>query len=111
VEVVTWHVLRWAWAAVVIVYCLLAIVASRRLRGGEKKLNHVILIVMAVLIAVRIWIQHAFGGQVYRLAVLLVGIAAGIAALIVAKMLMSQTPGGETEAADSEERIQSMKLN
>jgi hypothetical protein len=106
-----WQVLRWAWAAIVTVYLLVAFVASKRLRGGEKTLNHVILIVMAVLIAVRIWLQHAFGGWVYRFAVLFVGIAAGIAALIVAKMLISQTPGGEAEAADREERIQSLRLH
>ncbi|HZW91574.1 MAG TPA: hypothetical protein VFF64_01250 [Candidatus Eremiobacteraceae bacterium] len=101
----TWQILRWAWAAVMIVYCLLAIIASKRLRGGEKKLNHVILIMMAVLVAVRIWTRHAFGGQVYRFAVLFVGVAAGIAAVVVAKMLMSQAPGEKAEAVGSDDQF------
>jgi hypothetical protein len=106
-----WHILRWAWSAIVIVYCVLAFLASKRLRGREKTLNHVVLLVIAALVAVRIWIRYAFGGQVYRWAVLVVGVAAGIATLIVAKMLTSQTPADEDEVAAGEDRIQSLKLN
>jgi|SRR5208283_4927481 len=106
-----WHILRWAWSAVTILYLVLATIADRRLHGGEKKLNHAILIVIAVSVAVRIWILHALGGRAYRLAVVVFGVAAGIAALIVAKMLMSQTQDGEAEVGESKERIQSLKLN
>jgi len=94
-----------------IVYCLLAIIAIKRLRGGMKKLNHAILIVILVLVWVRIWIRHAFGGHIYQLTVIFVGIAAGIAALTVAKMLISQTPSDEAEAGHSGDRIQSLKLS
>jgi hypothetical protein len=109
----TWHTLRWAWSAVVIVYCVLGIFASRRLRGRAKKLNHGILIVMVVLVAVRITIQRVFGGGLaYRSAVVVVGITAGVAALIVAKMLITQESGDEAVAVDDkEERIQSLKLS
>jgi len=106
-----WQILRWVWAAVVMAYCLLAVIASKRLHGGEKRLNHVMLVVVAVLGLGRIWIQHAFGGQANRFAGLFVGILAGIAALIVVKMLLSQTPGDGVKATDNEERIQSLKLN
>ncbi len=108
----TWQILRGAWAAVMIVYCVLAIVASRRLRGKEKELNHVILIVMAMLIAIRIAVRWAFGGQAYRLAVMIVGIAAGVAALIVAKMMITQKAHDQTEDGNGgDEGIRSLKLS
>jgi hypothetical protein len=109
-----WYILSWAWTAVSILYCMLAGVASKRLRGREKKINHAILIVFAGLVGVRFWTRYAFGGQVYRLTVLFVGIAAGVAALIVAKMLISQKPRegrDEDESIGSDDRIQSLKLN
>ena len=109
----TWFILRSAWSAVMIVYCVLAIFASRRLRGGARTLNHVILIVMAALTAVRIGILRFFGGGlVYRSAVMVGGIVAGVAALIVARMLIVQEPGNEAVAVgDKEERVQSLKLS
>jgi hypothetical protein len=111
----TWLILRWAWSAVVIVYCVLAIVASSKLHGDAKKRSRNILIVMAVLIATRIWIRQVFGaGLAYRFSVVVVGIAAGIAALIVAKMLITREPSDEDEAAsltDGKSGIQSLKLN
>jgi hypothetical protein len=93
-----------------IVYCVLAIIASRRLRGGSKTLNHEILIVIAGLFAGRIAIHWFFGGGLaYRAAVMIVGIAAGIAAVVVAKMLVTQEPGDEAIAVDGkDERIQSL---
>jgi hypothetical protein len=97
----TWDILRWAWWAVAIVYCILAIFASRRLHGGAKKLNHAILIVVAFLLAVRIAALRVFGGGLaYRSATMIVGIAAGVGALIVAKMLVTQEPGDDAVAVD-----------
>ena len=96
-----------------IVYCVLAIFASRRLHDGARTLNHVILIVMAVLIAVGIGILRVFGGGLaYRSAVMVGGIVAGVGALIVARMLIMQQPGNEAVAVgDKEERVQSLKLS
>jgi hypothetical protein len=90
---------------------VLAFVASKRLRGREKTLNHIILLVIAALVVVRIWIGYAVGGQIYRLTVLIVGVAAGIAALIVVKMLISHAPAGGNDGSAGEDRIQSLKLS
>jgi hypothetical protein len=107
-----WRILSWTWSAVVIMYCILALIADRRLSGGEKKLNQILLILIAGLVGVGIWTRHAFGGQMHRLAVLVAGIAAGIAALIVAKMLITQKPGDrDVDADNSDEQIQLLKLN
>jgi hypothetical protein len=49
---------------------------------------------------------------IYRLAVVFVGVAAGIAALDLARMLTTQKPDeGTVDAGGSKERIQSLKLN
>jgi hypothetical protein len=106
-----WLLFRWMWTAVVIVYCVLAVIASKRLRGGEKKLNHAMLVVIAILELARIWVRHAFGSQVGRLAGLFVGLLAGIAALVVAKMLLSQTPSDGAEEVGGDDRIQSLRLS
>ena len=107
-----WHILRWTWAAVVVVYCVLGIVADRRLHGREKRLSRNMLIAMAVLVAIRYWVHVAFGiGQAYRFAVLVVGVAAGIGSLVLAKMLIEQKGGGMSGARDREDRMQSLKLN
>ncbi len=69
------------------------------------------LLVIAVLVGVEIWIRHAFGGQVYRLAVLGVGVGAAVAAIIVVRMLITQNPSDEDESGGGEDRIQSLKLS
>jgi hypothetical protein len=106
-----WYVLRWTWSATVVGYCVLALIASKRLHGREKTLNHVVLLVVAGLVGVRIWIGYTIGGQVYRLAVLIVGVAAGIAALLVLKMLLSPSQSDRNEVSGAEDGIQSLKLN
>ena len=104
-----WFILRWAWAAVLAVYCVLAMVASSRLQGEAKKRNHSILIAMAVLMAIRIAVRQLFGSLVYRCAVIIVGLAAGVAALIVARMLIAQNRSDLK--TDKQDRIQSLKLS
>ena len=108
-----WFLLRWAWSVVVIAYLALYIVAAGRLRGEAKKRCGNVFWVIAVLAAVRISIRYALGGGlIYRLAVVFVGVAAGIAALDLARMLATQKPDkGTTDAVGSKERIQSLKLN
>ncbi len=104
-------VLKFMWLAVVVFYCALAAFADRRLRGAARKRNKHILWAMAVLIAVRIWTGHKFGGLAFLFGGIFVGAAAGVAALIVATMLVSREPGDEAGVAEGKERIQSLKLN
>ena len=108
-----WHILRWAWAAVLIVYCILVMIADRRLRGPARKRSRNMLIVIVVLVAIRYGILKVYGGgTAYRIAVLFVGIAAGIAALVLTKMLITrQEDAGAVDPDGVQEQIQSLKLN
>jgi len=92
---------------------VLYIVAAGRLRGEAKKHGGHVFWVIAILAAIRISIRYALGGgPTYRLAVVLVGVAAGIAALDLARMLATQKPDEVTvDAGVRKERIQSLKLS
>jgi len=107
----TWLILRSMWSAVVVVYLVEALVASRRLRGAAKEWNQIILVGMFLLVVIRIAVRHYFGGLVYQCAVLIVGPAAGVAALIVAKMLVTQKAGDERLAWTAVGRVQPLKLS
>jgi asparagine N-glycosylation enzyme membrane subunit Stt3 len=108
-----WFLLRGAWSAVVIAYLVLYIVAAGRLRGEAKKHGGKAFWVIASLAAIRFSIRYALGGGLmYRLAVVFVGVAAGVAALDLARMLATQKPDdAAVDAGGSKERIQSLKLN
>ena len=109
----TWLLLGWAWSAVLVAYLLLYIVAAGRLRGEAKRHGGSVFWVVAILAAIRMLIRYALGGGLmYRLAVVFVGVVAGIAALDLVRMLTTQKPDeGTVDAGDSEERIQSLKLS
>ena len=109
-----WRILTLTWVAVEVIYGVLAIVASVRLRGRQKKLNQVVLVAMAVLVGAKSVIRRVLGGQAYMLAVLLVGVASGGSALLVAGMLMSRKPDDENEVAGADKGdggIQLLKLS
>src|SRR5690348_11727617 len=108
-----WFLLRWAWSAVVIAYLMLYIVAGGRLRGEAKKHGGKVFWVIAVLAAIRMAIRYALGGGLmYRLAVVFVGVAAGVAALDLVRTLATQKPDERTvDVAGGKERIQSLKLS
>jgi len=107
-----WFLLRWAWSAVVIAYLVLYVVATGRLCGGAKKHAGLVFSVVAVLVAIRIAIRYVLGsGLMYRMAVVFVGVAAGVAALDLVRMLATQEPDVGAVDAGAKERIQSLKLN
>ena len=91
----TLPLLRTARALVMIVYCAVAFAGILRLRGAAAKRNLSILAVMAVLVVIRVAVLRVFGGLAYWVAVIIVGTAAGIAAVIVAKMLIAQNSSDE----------------
>jgi hypothetical protein len=108
----TWFILRWAWAAVVIAYLVLFVIGSRRLQGEAKKRTRSIFGGVVVLIVFRelIWL---FGGRpVYRFSVMIVGVAAGIAALFLIYELSIRGPDAKLQTGDDGEgHIQSLKLS
>ncbi len=86
-------------------------IADRRLRGLARKRNRNILIVMVMLVAIQMWIIHGLRAPgLARLATVSVGLAAGIAALVLAKMLVQRKDDGTAEEQGAEERIQLLKL-
>ena len=107
-----WFVLRSAWSVVVIAYWVLAAVAVLRLRGAARDWNRVILVAMVLLVAARMTVRYFFGGLAYQYSVMIVGLAAGVASLIVAKMLITRKAGNEAVDVDSsKDRIQPLKLS
>jgi asparagine N-glycosylation enzyme membrane subunit Stt3 len=109
----TWYIFFSTWSLVLVAYLVLYLVTAKRLRGHTKKRSDSIFLVIAVLAAIRISLRFALGrGLIYRFAVVFVGIAAGLAALDLARMLLTQKPDdGTVDSNRSEERIQSLKLN
>jgi hypothetical protein len=108
----TWFILRWAWALVLIAYLILHVVLSGRLRGQARKRSGNIFAAVVVLAVGRTLIRYALGvGIVYRLSVIVVGVAAGIAALFLIHALLTLKPGDAEVEADGEGRIQSLKLS
>ena len=106
----TWHILRLAWLAVTLAYLVLYIIAAKRLRGEGKKHAGKVFWVIAVLAAVRISIRYILGGGlIYQSGAVLVGVAAGIAALDLTRILITQKP--DDGVAGTNERIQSLKLS
>jgi hypothetical protein len=106
----TWHLLRLAWSAVTIAYLLSYVIAAKRLRGEGKKHAGSVFWVIAALAIVRISLWYVLGGGlIYRLSVVLAGAAAGIAALDLARILITQKP--DDGIAGTNERIQSLRLN
>ena len=94
---ITWHVLMWAWTTVVIAYCVLHMMAAKRLHGQAARLSRNIFVVMAVLILIKFGVSWVLGrSMAYRLAVLFVGVAAGVAALVEARMLFAKKADDET---------------
>ncbi|HET9307615.1 MAG TPA: hypothetical protein VFO46_16470 [Candidatus Sulfotelmatobacter sp.] len=110
-----WYILRWAWSAISIAYLLLYVLTTKRLGGQKKKRSEATFWVIVVLAVLRVLVRLVLGsGLVYRFAVVFIGIAAGIAALDLARMLITLEPGEQDAAVDvnhSKDRIQSLKLN
>ncbi|HEV2398214.1 MAG TPA: hypothetical protein VGS27_14820 [Candidatus Sulfotelmatobacter sp.] len=90
-----WYILRWAWSAILIAYLLLYVVTEKRLAGHAKNRSGATFWVVAVLAVLRMLGWYVLrGGLIYQLAVMLVGIAAGFAALDLTRMLVEQKPKG-----------------
>jgi hypothetical protein len=100
-----WLILRLTWSAVVIGYFVLFFAVARRLRGQAKKRSDTIFWAVASLAVIRTLVRFALGfGFVYQLAVVILGVAAGIAALVLIGTLMTQKPDGgllETNSSES----------
>ncbi len=106
-----WYILRWAWSAILVAYLLLYIVAGKRLGGSAKKRSGTTFWVIAALAAVRMSIRFVLGfGLAYRVAVLFAGIAAGFAALDLARMLVEQSRVDRPTGTD-DESVQSLRLS
>ena len=89
-----WPVLWWAWSALVFVYCVLFVVTIGRLLASKEKRS---VIVMFRLVVVLVWIRILarlvlHRGPIYEVAVILAGIASGVATLVLIRALIKQKP-------------------
>ena len=95
-----WHILSWLWFAVLVAYGVLQVYAAKRLQNVDKRRSRDIFIVMAVLFAFRVGADSVLRSRdVHRLGTVVVGMAAGIAALVLAKMLVEQKQSDEAPTA------------
>jgi hypothetical protein len=107
-----WQTWKWIGFAVFAVYGLLQIFASKRLHGQQEARSRNILIVMGVLVAIQFGIPRVLGSRgAGRFLTVLVDVAAGIAALLLIKMLVDREAEGTVDASGSKEQVQSLKLN
>ena len=95
-----WHVAKWVSIAVTVVYVGFQILAERRLEGDYKKRSRPVLISVLVATMIQGWIDGAFENPAAsRMALLAVGVVAGVATVVLARMLQSQN--AETESGVS----------
>jgi hypothetical protein len=89
-----WSALWWAWSAAVVVYFVLLVVTVRRLRASkEKRSVDVMFWLVVVLVWIRILARLALHrGPIYQVAVVLAGIASGVATLVLIRALIKQKP-------------------
>jgi hypothetical protein len=87
-----WPVLWWAWTAAVVVCLSLFVVTARRLRvSKEKRSADLMFWVAAVLVGIRILARLVLHGSlIYQAAVVLAGLASGIATLVLIRALVKQ---------------------
>jgi hypothetical protein len=107
-----WYILRLAWSAILIAYLLLYLVTTKRLGGEAKKRSGITFWVIAGLAAFRMLAWYVLrGGLIYRVAVVIAGIAAGLAALDLVRMLTERQPGAGLANVSGNDQIQPLKLN
>src|SRR5690348_1072594 len=86
-----WILFTGLWSAILVAYLVLSIAVSGRFRGHEKKRSNRMFWLVVVLAGIRMSARFAFGfGLIYRFAVIVVGVAAGIGTLHLLHALITQ---------------------
>ena len=109
-----WHVFKWVWVAVCFVWLAMQALALRRLKGDLKRRSMNVFWVVLVLMMVSDWVREVFENlEATRVGMLFVGVAALVAAVLLARMLLSPGEARITDGpdVDVEDHVQSLKLN
>src|SRR5580658_6139833 len=83
-----WQIVKWVWVAVCFIWLVVQVVALRRLKGDLKRRSMYVFWVVFVLIVVSDWIREVFEfAQATRIGMLVVGVAATVATILLVGML------------------------
>jgi peptidoglycan/LPS O-acetylase OafA/YrhL len=83
-----WHMFKWIWAAVLLAYFVVQIIALRRLDGEPKRQSTTVLMVMLVFTMLQSWVQDVFENrEASRIGMAVVGVYAVIATVVLSRML------------------------
>ncbi len=107
-----WYIAKWVWVAILFVWLAVQLLAYRRLRGDLRRRSFTVFWVVFVLDMVFDWIRTVFENpQATRIAMLVVGAAAIIATILLARMLFSPDRGKLADTqVDAAEAIQSVEI-
>jgi F0F1-type ATP synthase membrane subunit a len=84
----TWHLMKWAWLAILMVYLVVQVVAIWRSSGEKKRRAQSVLIIMAVVQLIQSWIDGAFENRnASQISMLFVGIFAIAATIYLVPLL------------------------
>jgi uncharacterized membrane protein YuzA (DUF378 family) len=114
VEVDGWHIIKWVWAAVFLVYLTVQVFAVRRLKGNRKGRSNLIAIIMVLLMGLSDAIQQIFffeNRAVSRIGSLVVGVAAIIATIVLVSMFGEGSVADSERQGDADQRVQSLNLS
>jgi len=112
----SWHVIKWVWVAVCLIWMVVQIVALRRLKGDLKRRSMNVFWVVFVLMMISDWIRDVFFFEnpvAARIGMLVVGAAAIVATTLLIGILCSPDPGKTVSRldVDADGQIQSLKLS
>jgi heme A synthase len=86
-----WHIFEWVWAAVLFTYLAAQVIAFRRLDGERKRISSKVLIAIVVLVTISNFVHAVFEIRaVSTVGMIVVGIAAVIATVVLVRMLRAK---------------------
>ena len=109
-----WHIIKWVWAAVFLIYSVVQVLAFRRLKGNRKRRSGLVATIMVVLMGLEGAIRSIFffeNRTAGRIGALVVGVAATIATIVLISMFGVSPAAEEESEDDARHRVQSLKLS
>ena len=110
----SWHILRWAYVAILSVYLVVQVLALRRLRGDQKRRSNVVLTVMLVLMFGSDAIRDIFffeDRMAHQVGMLVVAGGAIVATLVLGRLFGNDSVEPDGESKSNTEHIQPLKLS
>jgi len=106
-----WHIVKWLWFTVFVVYLIVQVLAIRRLAGEHKRSSYRVLAVMLVVITIQGSIERIFENRAAnRISILAVGALAAGAIAVLARLIRGQRRA-ETDAGKGTTEVQIRSMN